>query len=341
MILVSRKRAPGATVLGLALIAALAACSPERNRAPLAPTSADATPAAASPDNNAASNTNSPSDPASSATGNTGSSSTGTSGTAPAGAGSSAPSAFTDERIPIANGRVYIPARYAPQGPGLDILIHLHGAPSFVERELDRAGLKAALVTINFNGLSSAYRVPFSDPLLLERILDEATIHIAAARGIPQPVINNLVLSSFSAGYAGIREVLNSGRYNTLIDDIVLSDSLHSGYVNGQPNPTQIAPFAAFARKAADGTQRRLIASHSSIVPPGYASTTETADALIAAAGAQRVQVDAVNSYGMRQTSYAIRGGFLVRGFSGQTAKDHSDHLQRIGDLWAESSLPR
>ena len=244
-------------------------------------------------------------------------------------------------RASLSTGELYVPARYTPSGNQVDLFFHFHGYGPVVEREFDAAGIAAALVIVNYNGFSSAYSGPFQDAGLLQSIIDEALPAVGAARGVASPRLGALVLCSFSAGYGATREVLMSGRYDSSVSEVLLADSLHSGYVGGAPNPSQMQPFVDFALRASVGLDHRLALSHSSIVPPGYASTTETADALITALGLSRQSEVATNAQGMQQLNRARLGHFSVRGYSGQTAADHSDHLQHISLLLKESSLAR
>jgi hypothetical protein len=240
---------------------------------------------------------------------------------------------YTNHHESLSTGELFVPADYAPLSE-IDVVVHFHGANGVTEEQFI---LPAALVTVNFNGLSSAYSGPFSDPSLLETILDEAVAKAGLARGIENPVFGRVVLSSFSAGYGAIREILLAANYD--VYGVVLADSLHAGYYNAQPNPWQMEPFVDFAKKAASGTGSMTL-SHSAIMPGSYASTTETADLLIADTSATRISVDLWNPLGMHQVSEAVTGNFRVRGFAGQTGADHMDHLYYLGELWKDLTFP-
>ncbi|MDF1665100.1 MAG: hypothetical protein P1V97_25285 [Planctomycetota bacterium] len=252
-----------------------------------------------------------------------------------------ATSNFSVSRATLSTGKLYVPARYAPT-QDIDIMIHFHGLDSVVEREFDEAKIESALVVVNYNGFSSVYSGPFSDPLKLERILDEAVLEVGAARNVSQPRMGKLIVSAFSAGYGATREILKSGRYDSMISDVLLLDGLHSGYVSGnQPNPIQMKPFLDFATKATRGLDHRMIISHSSIVPPNYASTTETADYLVAQVGAVSNPETGLNVAGMRNLRSVDLGHFHIYGFKGGVASDHVDHLQQMGLWMKDLSLAR
>ena len=91
--------------------------------------------------------------------------------------------------------------------------------------------------------------------------------------------IRKLALSSWSAGYGAIEQILRQPAARS-VDAVILLDSLHAGYADEQAHTLkveQIAPFIAFARSAPRAKQTFMFMSHSSIIPPGYASTTEVA----------------------------------------------------------------
>ncbi|MCC6485001.1 MAG: hypothetical protein IT209_09165 [Armatimonadetes bacterium] len=254
-------------------------------------------------------------------------------------------SAYADDviyaRYPLSTGVLYVPEDYSTRGNQLDLLIHFHGADDTVKTNFTRSGKAAALVVINYSGLSSAYQKPFSNSGLFGQIVVEARQKMSAREGRPLRV-RRLVLSSFSAGYAAIREILKSPLYFSLVTDVVLADSLYASYatVNGHrvPDPTQMKDFVAFAKRAAQNNGT-MIVTHSQLVPGTYASTIETADALIAAVGAVRVPASGVDATAMTLESKADLGRFHVRSYEGTTGDDHLMHLRGISEAFRQTSL--
>jgi len=144
-------------------------------------------------------------------------------------------------------------------------------------------------------------------------------------------------VSSFSAGFGGVRELLALPEHFVRIDGLILADSLYAGYV-GDPaqrriDPAKMAGFRKFAAEAAAG-RKTMIVTHSAQVPDSYASTTETADDLIKHAGGQAVADDADSGDGWRLKRRLARGRLLVLGFAGQGPEDHMRHLRRLGKIW-------
>src|SRR5207302_384225 len=102
------------------------------------------------------------------------------------------------------------------------------------------------------------------------------------------PRIGRVVVSSFSAGFGGVRALLKVPEHFARIDGLIMADSIYCGYA-GEPKEHRVDPalmdgFRRFAAEAAAGRKAFLL-THSALVPDGYASTAETADFLIHALG--------------------------------------------------------
>ena len=94
-----------------------------------------------------------------------------------------------------------------------------------------------------------------------------------------------------------------------------------------------MAGFRRYSRDAASG-RKSLLLTHSAQVPEGYASTTETADDLIAALGGTPESSHADFGPRLSNTRRSERGRALILGFSGTGPEDHMAHLRSIGRLW-------
>ena len=86
-----------------------------------------------------------------------------------------------------------------------------------------------------------------------------------------------------------------------------------------------------FLRFAADASQSEkvLVVTHSSIDPETYASTTRTADYLLAGLDLGREPVSATDAIGT-QYSRCDSGAFHLTGYRGETGQDHMRHLHHI-----------
>jgi hypothetical protein len=86
-----------------------------------------------------------------------------------------------------------------------------------------------------------------------------------------------------------------------------------------------------------------MYVSHSSIMPRGFASTTETANFLIDRVGgrAVRARPRKGDPMGLELISLFSRGNFHVRGFSGNGKLDHCAHIGLLRDVLKVHLRPR
>lgn len=241
------------------------------------------------------------------------------------------------QRTELRDAVLFIPRDYRPQNDVVDVVLHLHGAASVIEPALVEAKWNAVLIEFNRKGLSRVYAEPFSDKALFPRLLDGALEQIKQKKLSKNPRIGKVILSSFSAGFGGVRELLKVPEHFARIDAIVMADSLYCGYT-GDPAKKQVDPklmegFERFARESAAG-RKRLLLTHSAQVPEGYASTTETADFLIGRLDGTPRATRVAWDPDWNQTREFSSGGMLVLGFEGTDAAAHMKHLRNIGRLW-------
>lgn len=244
-------------------------------------------------------------------------------------------------------GEVFFPAYLAPGLHQVDVVVHFHGAPSVVERELAAAALRAVLVTVNYGGLSGKYEKPFSDPKLFGALLDETTKALKARDLVaPTAVWRRVCVSSFSAGFGAVRAILKVPAYFDQIDGLYLADTLYAGYIGDaaerEVDPDDVKDFCRFAADAAAAAGRKtLIVTHTYLEPGKYAGTHETAENLIAAAGTTRRPVNEPGPAGMHIISRADRNRFHVWGCEGKTGEHHMAHLRNLRYWYPNLPLDR
>jgi hypothetical protein len=253
------------------------------------------------------------------------------------------PMAPAGHRIDIGGATLILPEGYKPERGVVNLVVHLHGAEAAVEQALDESGWRVAAIVFNRKGLSSVYAGPFADPKLFPALLDRALASIRAEGLADEPKLGRVAVSSFSAGFGGVRELLNVPEHFRRIDALILADSLYCGYAGAETDrrldPEKMAGFRRFAAEAAAG-RKILVLTHSAQVPDGYASTTETADDLIRHIGASAELRDDDWRDGWRLTRRCQQGKFLVLGFSGSAPEDHMRHLRRLGAIWKAAPNP-
>ncbi len=238
----------------------------------------------------------------------------------------------------IEGASLFVPEGYRPgKGGVVDVVLHLHGATSVIEPALVNAHWPAVLIAFNRKGLSRVYAEPFSDPKLLPRLLDAARTALKDLHVAEDPRIGRLVVSSFSAGFGGVRAMLKVPEHFARIDGLIMADSIYCGYT-GDPKDHRIDPalmegFRRFALEAAAG-RKTFVLSHSALIPDGYASTAETADFLMDAVGGKAKPEDVSWTDSWTQTRSCSKGRFVVLGFAGTEGADHMSHLRQIQKLW-------
>ena len=221
--------------------------------------------------------------------------------------------------------QLFVPDYFVPPVDGKFLLLfHLHSASWAAENQVYKSQSNAVLFNIHLGALSSPYQNYFSDPNKFSAILDTVLSVLSNNSIIQAPQIKYLVITSFSAGYAGLREILKTQSYYDMINAINLADGLHCSSDPGTAS-IQMQDFLSFAIDARD-EEKIMLLTHSSITTSGYQSTTQTANYLINGTGVQVTNVTEIDEIG---TMYAKcdTGYFQIRRYYGQTAEDHLKHL--------------
>ncbi len=238
-------------------------------------------------------------------------------------------------RIQTRSGKVVVlPAGCGSASGAYDLVVHFHGAPSRVVPMFERSGIDAVLVVVNLGQGSGPYEHAFAGKGALDDLLTGVDDVIATRCGDAPRHAARLALSSWSAGYGATYRILAHADEAARVDTVLLADGLHVGFRGGyrRVDELQIAPFERFADAAAR-SEKLMGITHSSIVPPHYASTTETADYLLSSHG---VDPRKEHVRGPRKTMTEIsrgdRGSLHVRGFAGTGPDDHCDQLYAMGD---------
>jgi hypothetical protein len=217
---------------------------------------------------------------------------------------------------------------------GVDVAFHFHGA-ELADDDWRQSGLCAVIVSVTLPGVGNTpYKRELGDPSRFGAILDEVVKRVGATHA------RRIALFGFSAGYAAVGQVLANDWYYDKVDTAVLLDGLHASLIAGKPEEKAIAVFEKFARDAVAGNKTMVI-THSSVVPPTYASTTQMTDLLLASIGVARVDEEKRNAFGMAERSHADAGNFHLRGYRGDGPKDHMDQLRLLSLALSDYVVPR
>jgi hypothetical protein len=251
----------------------------------------------------------------------------------PAAAQSPPPAGPPGERIKLTDGQLFIPEGFRPEADSVPLTLHLHGAYWAAEKNQVLSKQPGVLVTVVLPGLSAVYHERFKDPQTFRRILDEATARLREKLGHPQLEIGEVAVTSFSAGFGGVRQMLQDPPTFDRVSTLVMADSLYAGFI-GDPtkrevDPTNMEAFVRFAREAVAG-KRRFVVTHTQLFTPTYASTVDTADYLLKALGGERKPVERDWGGGLTEIGEWGKGKFLLYSFKGETGPEHMLHLHNL-----------
>ena len=212
------------------------------------------------------------------------------------------------------------------------LIVHFHGAPWLIESHVTEHRPSAVLITVQLGAGSSAYGTPFKDAGLFGRMISEAGRELGLKREW-----SSITLTGFSAGYGAVRAILRDPENYKLVDNVLLLDGIHAGYVpeqkvladGGSLAAADLDSFVTFAKDAVSG-KKTFILTHSEIFPGTFASTTECIDHLLREVGIRRKPDLRDGPMGMQQLNSARRGKLYVFGYAGNSAPDHVDHLHAM-----------
>ncbi len=214
-----------------------------------------------------------------------------------------------------------------------DLVVHFHGVHTALEPALSVSGLRAAML-ITTDGIgaevyANKYQFEHSLPTMVagvERAINERCPERSRT-------VRRIALSAWSAGYGAISRILRWKENFDRVDAVLLADGLHAPYTaGGTIHDSSMKHFLAYAQRATEG--KALFAlTHTAIVTPGYASTTETADFLLRRLGVRRTLEDSVGPRRtMRRLYHADGGDFHVQGYGGDDPAAHAAHQHALGE---------
>jgi hypothetical protein len=273
-----------------------------------------------------------------------------------------------DGHVPITGGVLLLPKSFVPEGGAYDLLIHFHGNQRIVLESAEHVGLNAAVAVINYGVGSAVYRDPYTQSGAFEQLLGQIKTGLKS-RGVQEPKLRRLALSSWSAGFGAIESILTFRRApdgHDPLDAVLALDGIHAGFVDDDPGRLKeqaVIPFVRAARAALDGDML-LIMTHSAIDTHGYASSKRTQRFILEQLGVKIERSEALSrppavalpsaesavkeQRPLVPTSDTRRASLRVRGFEGNTPDDHAAHLTQmaaiaLGDLvarWLEPFDP-
>ena len=224
-------------------------------------------------------------------------------------------------------GTLFLPAGLAARPP---LLVFFHGGGWIPE--VAAARNRVAAIGVQAGAGSASYARLFDDPWRFLHLLQEAEAKAGLRFG-------RVMIGGWSAGCGALRQVLKNPESYARVQAVLCLDGIHADYVDGKPGqpepalgPADLAEWLQLGRDAVAGRKRFLV-THSEVFPGTYASTTETADYLLAQLGVPRRAVLKWGPMGLQQLSFATRGRFLLLGYAGNSAPDHVDQLHSLPEF--------
>lgn len=246
------------------------------------------------------------------------------------------PASLPGRQETIQDGKVSF-VLYRPEESGVTpdgtLTIHFHGATWFAIEEHLRRGLAGPLIVFNNGQGSSVYREPFLDRGRLSRWVQTVEEKLGTR-------VRRVDLSSFSAGYGAIREIVKSPKYVSLVHRIVLADSMYAGYEpvfagarSRRPAKADLDPWLPFAKLAAHGG-KEFVLTYSQVPTGSYASSSTCARWLAQAVGTPTEVLPPTGDPRFPLIERADLGRFHLWGYGGSDADAHTTHARHIADVW-------
>ncbi|MEZ4440190.1 MAG: hypothetical protein R3B72_13930 [Polyangiaceae bacterium] len=231
----------------------------------------------------------------------------------------------------IAFGQALIPEQALDAQGAFDLIIHFHGHEA-ARKAFVPVGRGIVFVGIDEGTGSVAYARRFHDPRAFGRLVASIRDQVAARTRRPEARLRHLALSSWSAGYGAVREILKEPA-GLKIDGLILLDSLYAGRTEaGELRQQAVGPFLGFAERASQG-RGFMFLTHSSIPTPDYASTAEVASWLVDQLGGTLRKGRRHDPLGLELERYFDQKNLHLRGYAGTDEKAHCAHLGMLGEV--------
>jgi hypothetical protein len=232
--------------------------------------------------------------------------------------------------LPVGRGKLSFSKRLASATSSqFELVVHLHGDEP-VRRELIESRKPFVLLAITL-GPTESYAPLFTGAQAYRATIAEVEQTLAKRLGREMRA-RKVVLSAWSAGFVGVEAAL-ANEAGRAADAVVLIDGLHAPRNDRAAFEAQLEPFVKYARLAAAG-ERFMFVSHSSIDPPDFASTTESAHYLMQRVAGRPQAVRRQDTFGLELVELFSRGEFHVRGYAGNDKADHCAQLALLRDVY-------
>ncbi len=233
---------------------------------------------------------------------------------------------------------LYVPRGWKPD-PKQRLAIHFHGPSWLTFAEHERWGSKSMAINAAVGEGSTVYGKLMESPEKMKAWF-ATVLSEMRRRGAPTDTeIADIDLSSFSAGYGAIRQLVRQPDVFAKIRSVILCDSM---YASLEPNPPRrvlaehVEVWLPLAQAAAAG-QKLFVLSVSSVPTPAYASSSECLRALVDALGGGFDKPDPSWPASSDRYYPLVRtfekGRFYGWHYTGFGAAAHTTHVRHLADI--------
>lgn len=225
------------------------------------------------------------------------------------------------------------------------LFAHFHTIAWFAIQEHGRRETKEPLIVFALGEGSSTYAQPFTDTNRFSRMITLVESEMKKRGAAAGTRVTQVDVSSFSAGYGAVRELVQQPTAVQLIRRIILLDSMYAslepeetGSTTRRPLAAQIDVWLPFARAALRG-EKTFVFAHSQVPTPAYASSFECAAALAARAGVEFKTVATNSLPATRDPNFPLlrradAGRFHIWSYGGEDAQAHLTHVRHMAEVW-------
>jgi hypothetical protein len=221
------------------------------------------------------------------------------------------------------------------------LFAHFHTIAWFAIQEHVRREAREPLIVFALGEGSSTYRTPFTDTNRFVRMIALVESELKKRGAAANTRVAHIDVSSFSAGYGAVRELVQQPPSFQIIRRIILLDSMYAslepeeaGATNRRPLAAQIDVWVPFAR-AAVREGKTFVLTHSQVPTLSHASSFECAAALATKAGVEFKTVATNSLPATRDPDFPLlrradAGKFHIWSYGGKDAQAHSPHGRRL-----------
>ena len=181
-----------------------------------------------------------------------------------------------------AQATLFIPEGWKPKARNR-VAIHFHSAAWYVVSQYQAAKFPDPILVCNFGQGSTVYARPFlSDPRSFDPWKRSLEFALKGKLG-------NLVVTSFSAGFGAVRELIKQPDFLNRLEAVVLSDSMYGSFSTPRTvDPEYAKCWIPLLERGLSG-RTHVVVTCSAIAPDTYAGTHEVSKAVLELMGKSMV----------------------------------------------------